>query len=107
MRVIRENKKKEHKLSKLSALSCQIIHGSFGPINSRSSGSLYRGTAKNGTLIVETIINRHTYYTMDDIWDDSTFLLTIALWSGLLVILKRKQRKQRRFWVRPIYENRC
>lgn len=44
---------------------------------------------------------------MDDIWDDSTFLLTIALWSGLLVILKRKQRKQRRFWVRPIYENRC
>lgn len=43
---------------------------------------------------------------MDDIWEDPDFLLQFIQWCALVIIWKKRQRRLRRWWVRPINENR-
>ncbi|KAL0114952.1 hypothetical protein PUN28_010485 [Cardiocondyla obscurior] len=43
---------------------------------------------------------------MDNILDDSKFLLAMMQWFGLIILWKLKRNERRRYWVHPINENR-
>lgn len=43
---------------------------------------------------------------MDDIWDDLNYLFMIKQLCELFLIIKRRKQRKRRFWVRPINQNR-
>lgn len=56
--------------------------------------------------IINKIIKCTSLLTaMENIWNDPNFLSVIGQWCGLFILWKRKLNK-RRFWIRPINENR-